>query len=374
MGAKLPKSQKDVEKLFDQRGLGVIFYSKVQDSRGYSITAENLERFFRHILQPELIKNFYFVDDSEEPYQTQLIDFLHAMINRHCSTAKTMIVTDNGSIYDAVNNVWNLIKDQYVISLNSDFATIKDIPLGAMLKSMDMYPDVYLINLKTRRLFGYNDSKGLLRSQFPMWQHLSDDAQETWYCRDERGRILSVPKTLLPLQKGGRLSLYYWGIELVPRPVDEENTLWTPRFPSKLLLVQPTCTHFIGGSVVYRTEVIKKYLPLPKRYKDKEPAQCKEVYFWRHTDIDAKYYVGWLNLQVFIVHYGDPRSSQNDVQKKYWESFIKNNSVPIVCKNAPPWRQPTLAMVVRRFLIPYWHDYVLNPWLRLVSFIGKMRG
>jgi len=372
MSAKLPKSQKVVEKPSDSRGFGVIFYSKVQDSRGYSVTSGNLERFFQHLLQPELIRHFYFVDDSKEPYQTQLTNLLHALVNRHCPSAEIVMVIDNGSIYNAVNNVWSSITDPYVISLNSDFATIYDISLDAVLKAMDMYPDVYLINLKTRRLFGYNDAKDLLRRQFPMWQHLPDDVQETWYCRDERGRVLSVPETLLPLQKRWRLPLHYWGVELVPRPVDEENTLWTPRFPSKLLLVQPTCTHFTGGSVIYRTEVIKKYLPLPKKYKDKEPAQCKEVYFWRHTDIDAKYYVGWLNLQVFIVHFGEPRSPQNDIQEKYWKLFIKNNSVPVVCNNAKPWKQPSLAMATRRLIMPYWHDYILN-WKRLLRFFFNRR-
>jgi len=356
-----------------RRGFGVILYSKVRDEYGFNVTTGNMQRFFQHLIQPKLIKRFYFVDDSEKEYQRQLVQLLHTLISKYSPSTEIVMVTENGSIYNAVNNVWRLIEESYVISLNSDFATIQDIPLGAMLKAMEMYPDVYLLNLKTRRLFGYNDAKDLLRRQFPMWQHLTDDVQETWYCRDGQGRVLSVPATLLSLQRTGRLPKYYWGVELIPRPVDENNTLWTPKFPSKLLLIQPTCTHFTGGSVIYRTEVIKRYLPLPKGYQNKGPAECKEVYFWRHTDIDARYYVGWLNLQVFIVHFGDPRSPQNDIQEKYWKQFIKNNSVPVVCKNANPWQRPSLAIALRRLIMPYWHDYVLNPCIRLLKFFFNKR-
>jgi len=358
----------------NKKWFGIILYSKVNNEYMFNVTAGNLRRFFRHLIYPELVKHFYFVDDSEGHLRDQLLGLLYELVHQYTPSIKIVTVIDNGSIYNAVNRVWSLVNDPYIISLNSDFATIQDIPLDAMLKAMEMYPDVYLINLKTRRLFGYNDAKDELRRKFPMWRHLRDDVQETWYFLDEKGRLFSIPATLFPLQRKCQIHPYYWGVELVPRPIDENHTLWTPKFPSKLMLVQPTCTHFIGGSVIYRTDIIKRYLPLPKRYQDKGPAYCKEVYFWRDTDIDAKYYVGWLNLQVFIVHFGDPASPQNDIQEKYWGDFIDNNCIPVICKNAKPWRVPRLAIGIRRLLLIHrLNHYILNVWAKVLeSFFRKV--
>jgi hypothetical protein len=77
---------------------------------------------------------------------------------------------------------------------------------------------------------------------------------------------------------------------------------------------------------------VKKYLPLPKRYKKESPAECQEMYF-RRTDIDCKYYVGYLNLQAFAVQYRDPTKPFWNVEKEYWQDFLKRNSQPLTYKD-----------------------------------------
>lgn len=350
------------------RSLGIIIYSKVRDDEECSTVAGNLLSLFDHIIPGDCIRRVYFVDDSASQFRSALSELLSRCVAEATPAAEIVPITDSGHISTAVNRVWTTLDEEYILSVNSDFRMIQTIPLDVVLTAFESYPDIYLLNLKTRLLFGYHDTgQDILRETYPWYCGHPDGLKETWFCRDEEGRVYSVPCELFQLQRNRSrlLPKEQWGVELIPRPIDSQNTLWTPKLPTKLLPVWPAHTRFIGGQAVYRTEVVKRYLPLPAKYGRLSPADCKETYFWT-TDVDSKYSSGYLNLQVFCVPFGDRKKWSHDVEAKYWEIFRQNNSQSITQEKRGVGKPTRSSRTLRLLLLTPWrHTFNLRmrPWL-----------
>jgi hypothetical protein len=48
-------------------------------------------------------------------------------------------------------------------------------------------------------------------------------------------------------------------------------------------------------------DIFREYLPIPESVAG-SPADIGELYFYRQTDIDRRYAIGWLNAQTFFWH------------------------------------------------------------------------
>jgi hypothetical protein len=310
---------------------GVILYSKIQDHETFKIYADNLDSFFTHLAQSELISRVYFVDDSDPEFQNPLHNILSTLVTKTHPKIELVDVIDNGNIYNAVNRVWKEVKEEYVISFNSDQRLIQTLPLATIKKAFEKYPDVYLIHLIICGGWGYSNNliKQELKKKYPYYRVFKDEEMTTWFCFDKEGRVYSLPEKLYSMQRAGILPKEAaQGFELIPRIIDAQNTLWTTKWPAKFLVSGTHMLRFQGNPAIFRTAIIKKYLPLPKRYSDESPAECQEGYFQK-TDIDCKYYGGYLNLQDFAVLYKDLRRPHEVIERDYWESFLERNSVPI---------------------------------------------
>lgn len=315
-----------MEKIFS-----VILYSKIQDQENFDIYADNLKSFFKNLGNPELIKYVYFVDDSDKKFQDSLKKTIEGLIKNNNFNSELIDVIDNGSIYNAFNRVWKLVKTEYVVSFNSDHRLIYLLPLLTVKKGLDRYPEIYSVILGGKISFGYSDSlaKKELKKIKPYYQVFGDNEMTTWFCFDEKEKkVYSIPCEFHSLQKKGTLPIEAWGNELMPLIIDEENNFWTTIKPARFLKGYYTNHEaFTGNPAILRTETIKKYLPLPKRYKKEGPAECQEMYF-RRTDIDCENYLAYLNLQSFTVSYKDATKPLANMEKEYWQSFIKRNSQP----------------------------------------------
>jgi len=313
---------------------GVIFYSKVTDAKAYEITAESLKALFEQLAQPELVRRVYLVDDSRKDFQRALLQLFSSCVAKKCAHAEIVQIIDNENIYNAVNRGWGLVSEEYAISFHSDFRMIQTLPLQVVAKAFARSPKVYLIYLRARGLFGYNNAaKDALRRTYPWFQDYQDDVMETWYYRDERNRIFSIPCGLYIKQKIEVLPREQWGVQLVPRLIDANNTLWTPKLPSKLLPTFPIHESFAGGPVIFRTKIVQKYLPLPESYRSRPAAYCQEYYFWT-TDVDFKSYTGYLNLQAFAIQFGDRKRLLWNYSREYWKHFRERNSRPVTVRES----------------------------------------
>lgn len=282
-----------------------------------------------------MVNTVYFIDDSKEEFRNSLREVLKACIQNSCPNASIVEVIDNVSIYHAVNRAWEQVVDDYAISFHNDFRMIQMLPLDVVRRAFEKYLDVYLIYLRVRWVFGYNDAAKKELRKYSWYADCPDDELEVWYYHDEnKGRFYSAPYRIYLGQKLGIVPKVHWGgVELMPRKIDESNTLWTPKLPPKYLPTWPGHENFAGGPVILRTEVIKNYLPLPIKYSNRPAADCQETYFWT-TDIDFKYYTAYLNLQAFAVQFGDQRRSLQDVEPKYWHAFRERNSKPVTYKGS----------------------------------------
>jgi hypothetical protein len=313
-----------------------ILYSKIQDKDNFDIYADNLDSFFKNLAQPELVKYVYFVDDSEKNFQDSLRQIISDLIRRNNFRVELIDVIANGSIYNAFNRVWGLIKTEYVVSFNSDHRLIQPLPLASIKKAFEKYPSIYSTIVLTTRSFGYSSSEALaqIKKDRPYFSVFGDNEMTTWFCFDEREkRIYSLPYKLYLQQKSGILPLEATGNELVALDIDEENNFWTTRKPARFLRGYYTNHEgFTGNPSVLRSEIIKKYLPLPKRYKKEGPAECQEMYF-RRTDIDCKYRIGYINLQSFVISYKDLTKPLGNMEKEYWPTFLEKNGKPFIYKD-----------------------------------------
>jgi len=319
-----------------QGKFGLILYSKIKNQEALEIYKDNLKSFFELTLDSHLISSMYFVDDSTKIFQRDLEDHIKKLANEKIKNYEFFRIVDNYSIYNAINKVWDLVDTEYTISLHEDFRLIQKLPLKIIKKAFEQYGDVYLIYLRVRGLFGYCDSetKQKIKSVYPYQQVFRDDEYPKWYCYDKNlHEVYSLPYKLYLMQKKKELPKKAWGNKLVPRVIDENNTLWTPVRPSKTLPNhQRGHESFVGGPAIFRTSIVKKYLPLPKRYKDESPAECLEGYFLK-TCIDCFHYTGYLNLQAFMLGYKDPERPLQNIEREYWDIFLENNSQPITHKD-----------------------------------------
>ncbi|MEE9166838.1 MAG: hypothetical protein V3U24_05170 [Candidatus Neomarinimicrobiota bacterium] len=341
---------------------GIIFYSKVKDEKSFETYSDNLRDFFKHLAQPELVRGIYFVDDSERDYQGALRHHLSSLSGQACPFSKIVSLTNSGNIYNAVNQVWSRVREEYVISFHEDFRLIQTLSLRTVKKAFEKYSEVYLVYLRVRGLFGYNDEvKQELKRRYPWYSDYDDEVKETWFCREDQDRIFSIPHELYVKQEKSLLPQDFCGVELVPRSIDTSNTLWTPRLPSQLLPTRPACESFAGGPVIFRTGVVQRYLPLPKEYEHRSPAQCLETYFWT-TDIDYKFYTGYLNLQAFAIAFEDPKRPLQNYSREYWQHFLMRNSQPMIESEPDSWRHVLEARLLRRL-----HALLLTRHRRLMK-------
>ncbi|XOA42580.1 MAG: glycosyltransferase family 2 protein [Candidatus Nealsonbacteria bacterium] len=308
---------------------GIILYSKITDEEYFRIYIDNLHSFFNHLLNSELIKRIYFVDDSDKKFQDDLRNVILDLIKKTDPEIEIIDIIDNKSIYNAVNRVWAKVEEKYVINFQSDYRLIQVLPLGIIKKTLEKYPDIYSVHIVTGGEFGYSNPqiKQEIKRKHPYYKDFRDKEMETWFCFNE-GKVYTLSQKLYLKQKKGVLPKDApRGIELIPRVIDEKNTLWVPEWPAKILKNRGK-ERFTGGPCVFRSEIIKKYLPLPGRYIDEETAECAEGYFLK-TDIDCKYYSGYLNLQAFAVQYKDPERPLWNVEKEYWKAYLQQNSMPV---------------------------------------------
>lgn len=337
------------------------------NTKAYEVTAGNFGGLFEHLAQPELVRRVYFVDDSRKGFQNALLQLLSPCVAQTCPDAEIVQVTDNGSIYNAVNRVWSLVREEYVISFLADFRMIQTLPLRTVLRAFERYPEVYLIYLRVRGLFGYKDVvKDQLRQNYPWYRDYPDNEKEIWYYRDRRNRVYSIPYRLFMKQRES-MPKEQWGVQLVPRPIDANNTLWIPKLPSKLLPTCPMSERFAGGPVIFRTEVVRRYFPLPETYRNRPAAVVLEVYFW-NTDIDFKFYTGYLNLQAFAVGFGDPKRGLFEVQREYWGDFLGRNSQPVV-QNTAGARKLEIQLHLLRIM----HIVLLTRYRRVIGHLMSLQ-
>jgi len=347
-------------------GFGVILYSKITDEKDFKIYIDNIHSFFDHLFNIELVKRIYFVDDSDEKFQNDLRNTILALIKIKNSKIELVDIIGNKNIYNAVNNVWAKVEEEYILNFQSDYRLIQFLPLGIIKKSLERYPDIYSVHLATGGEFGYSNSqiKHEIKKKHPYYKNFRDEEMETWFCFDEE-KVYTLSQKLYLKQKKGVLSKDApLGIELIPRVINEKNTLWTPKWPVKILKNKGK-ERFIGGPCIFRSRVIKKYLPLPKRYIDEETAECAEGYFLK-TNIDCKYYSGYLNLQAFAIQYKDPERPLWNVEKEYWKAYLQRNSVPVFRNNIKDARSINIfESILKRVQF-----FILCRYCCLKSFLG----
>jgi hypothetical protein len=176
--------------------------------------------------------------------------------------------------------------------------------------SLDLNPDVYQIHLagpysewtveptllRDNGFQSYVRSHNPFRIPFYPWFRIGDD--QLWY--------------------GGRL-LYSKGLPrpgnpLLRRVVEPERvTLWvsppvTEREPIRSQApfiaaggLKHLALGFNGAPSFYNMDLFRQFLPVPDNVTG-SPADIGELYFYRHTDIDARYATAWLNAQAFFWH------------------------------------------------------------------------
>jgi len=318
------------------KNFAILTTSKVTNEKEFEITIESLDSIFSSIAQLELAKTFYFLDDSLKNFQQSLIKHISERISHKCPHLKIVPLVDNGSIYNAVNRAWSEICEGYTMVMHSDMAMIQSLSLKTALKAFERYPKVYQIGLGVKGTFGYGDRvvKEAYRRLHSHFADYPDDLMETWYCRDEHGRVQSM--TAREYVKRNQLprNPYGVGVELIPRFIDEANTLWTPNLPTRLLPQLSIADSLVGAPVITRTNVMKKYLPIPEKYKYLEAPYCLETYFRDETNIDYKFYKGYLNLQAFVVVFGEVKRLAQNIHKEYWQAYRERNSQSIVQHNS----------------------------------------
>lgn len=308
----------------------VLLMSKITNDLDCAIASENYRALFSNLLDRENIGTVYSVDDSPTRFRGRLQSLLSGIIAKDFPSSEIQNLNDNASVFDAVNRVWPLIKEPYTISFHHDFRVIQEIPLAVMKKAMDKYKDIYLIYLRARALFGYNDAnRALMKEQYPWFKSCPDDKRERWFT-EYKGRIYSIPPRMFDIQrrKAKDIPRIARGVRLIPRPVDEKNYLWTPLIPSRLIPSWPLAESFAGGPSVFRTQTVRRYIPLKEKYRKLPAEYCQEAYFLYDTGIDLKYYTAYLNLQAFAFQYIDEKRPCENVEEKYWREYKKQNCEP----------------------------------------------
>jgi hypothetical protein len=176
--------------------------------------------------------------------------------------------------------------------------------------SLDKNPDVYQIHLsgpysewsvETELLSNegfqsYTRLHNPFRIPFYPWFRVNED--ELWY----GGRLLyskGLPRPGNPLVRRvvepGRISLW------VSLPISKKE----PIHSQAPFIGEGGTKHlalgFNGAPCFFNMEIFKNYLPIPHDVTGL-PAEIDELYFYRHTDLDQRYSVAWLNAQTFFWH------------------------------------------------------------------------
>jgi len=306
---------------------GLIWYSYVDSYAEYETVTENYEFLFSHLTNTELLKSVYFVDDSPQQYQESLRQDLGEYVETYVEGSVDIFeVTGNENIYEAVNNVWRRVNDDYVISHLDDHRAIADIPLAKIKDAFEEHSRLYLLHLRVRGLFGYNDRQASLRDQYPWYGEYDESVQEIWYCQCN-GKVYSIPCQQLDQHKDIPKRLR--GVQLVPRPISEQSAIWTPVLPARFLPSNPYHEQFSGGPAIYKTNIVEQFFPLHEMFDGKDAAYCLETYIREYTTIDYRYYTGYLDLRGFVFQYNDPDRPLQNYEDEYLDAFYQNNCVPV---------------------------------------------
>lgn len=179
------------------------------------------------------------------------------------------------------------------------------------IHALDMNPDVYQVHLSgpytewtvEREILAdplfvsYVREHNPFRVPYYPWFRI--DRDHLWY----GGRLLHSKGVPAP------------GNPLVRREVSPgKTTLWVSEpLPTKTAIrsqaqfiatggYKHLAFGFNGAPCLHSMEILRNYLPIPESVLG-NPADVGELYFYRHTDIDAEYATAWLNAQTFFWHW-----------------------------------------------------------------------
>lgn len=217
-----------------------------------------------------------------------------------------------GSFREDFNFAFRSVKTKYAISFFADHVleTQSDDFLSDCALALEMNPDVYQIHFAgpytewtvERKLLHDSGFKNYVRTHNPFrmsfypWFRIDED--RLWY----GGRLLyskGIPRPGNPLQRR----------VIVPSKI----ALWvSPPAPEKESIASQAtfiagggakhlALAFNGAPCFYNMDIFNKYLPIPDKARG-PVADLGELYFYRETNIDRMYGVGWLNAQTFFWH------------------------------------------------------------------------
>jgi len=217
-----------------------------------------------------------------------------------------------GSFREDFNYAFGSVDTKYAIFFLADhiLEAQSDDFLSDCALALESSPDVYQVHLAgpytewtvERKLLHdlgfkrYVQSHNPFRIPFYPWFRI--DEGRLWY----GGKLLyskGIPRPGNPLERRiitpSRVTLWVSPPATQTEDIVSQATFIAGGGAKHLALA------FNGAPSFYNMDIFKKYLPIPKKVQG-SVADVGELYFYRHTDLDRSYGVGWLNAQTFFWH------------------------------------------------------------------------
>jgi hypothetical protein len=237
-----------------------------------------------------------------------------------------------GSFREDFNHDFGSVKTKYAIFFLADHVleTQSDDFLSDCALALEMNQDVYQIHLagpyaewtvERKLLFdsgfrNYVQSHNPFRIPFYPWFRIDED--RLWY----GGRLLyskGIPKPGNPLQRRvivpSRIALWVSPPAHQKEDVVSQATFIAGGGAKHLALA------FNGAPCFYNMDIFKNYLPIPENVRG-SVADVGELYFYRETDLDRTYGVGWLNAQSFFWHDDYGWSLTNETSRSLFREIM----------------------------------------------------
>ncbi len=249
------------------------------------------------------------------------------------SSCAIEIHPSHGSIVEDYNFGFSLIDTRYALFFFPDHVLEiqPDDFLSDCALSLERNPDVYQVHLSgpytewtvEKKLLSDVTFKEYIAEHNPHrlpyypWLRLDDD--HLWY----GGRMLylkGIPGPGNPLVRRvvdpGRVTLWVSPSQPPGTPIRSQGRFIQGGGVKHLALA------FNGAPSFYNMELFRPYLPAPT--SGGSMASIGELYFYRDTDLDQKYGIGWLNAQTFFWHRDYGWSLEDEQSRMLFREILLN--------------------------------------------------
>lgn len=285
----------------------VLTMAKCESEAELLATAETLWKFHLRSQYRRRLRHLVIVAAA-----TELIAKLEVALLPLMSVASLELTLSKGSFRDDFNWLFSQVQTPFALLFLSDHVLEShgEDFLSTCVHALKLNVDIYQIHLSgpycewsvqasLRADIGFQE---YLRSCNPFavpfypWFRVSDD--ELWW----GGRLLWTRRMPGP-GNGLRRRVV----------VENEATLWVSPPIGEKSHTQSHVSFSMGGGFkhlafgfngapcLYNMDIFNKYLPIPAEVVGCA-AEIGELYFYRQTDIDARYATAWLNAQTFFWH------------------------------------------------------------------------